>query len=279
MSRQRRFIQCDVFTEQPTRGNGLAVVLDGEGLSDETMQRFATWTNLAETTFLFPPEDAKADYRVRIFTTTRELPFAGHPTLGSCMSWLAAGGRPATPGRVIQDCGVGLVEIDIGGGMPAFVAPATKIEDLSEAFVAELREALSLPREAVKRSARLDNGPLWAALELDSAARVLAVRPTRLPYPDYVGIGLIAAHPPGAAADFEVRMLEPPSGQIEDPITGSLNAALAHWLYGLGAWRGPKLIHQGTVIGRAGRVHIRQEGERIWVGGAVQMLIEGTLTL
>ncbi|ALN74359.1 PhzF family phenazine biosynthesis protein [Aureimonas sp. AU20] len=274
---QRRFIQCDVFSHLPTRGNGLAVVLDGEGLSDEAMQRFAVWTNLAETTFLLPPTDAEADYRVRIFTTSRELPFAGHPTLGSCMSWLHAGGRPRTPGVVRQECAVGLIEIDVSGERPAFVAPPTRVEPLDAARLDSAVKALRIDPADVLRSALLTNGPVWEFLELRDAAAVLAADATGASFPEERAIGLLGAHPAGSEADVEVRMIDIWHGIKEDPITGSLNAAIACWLQAEGRLDAPYVAAQGTRIGRHGRVHVSPRGSDVMIGGDVRILIEGTL--
>lgn len=278
----RRFIQCDVFTPTPTRGNGLAVVIDGGGLSDEQMQRFATWTNLAETTFLLPPTNSAADYKVRIFTPVREMLFAGHPTLGSCASWLHVGGVPRDPQMVRQECGVGIVEVDISRqGELAFKAPPTKIQPLSDERLVAITDALGISRDSVIGTASLDNGPVWQALELRSAEEVLSVAASRVRWPDHQPIGLIGAHPVGGESDYEVRMLAPSSGMSEDPITGSLNAALAHWLQSQGRMNGPLRVSQGTAIGRQGRVSIRPEQGRdaIWIGGQVHVLIQGEVSL
>ena len=278
---QRRFIQCDVFTSVPTKGNGLAVVVDGEGLSDDAMQAFAAWTNLAETTFLMAPTTAEADYRVRIFTPKREMLFAGHPTLGSCASWLRTGGKSRTEGVVRQECGVGIVDIDVSGSVPAFAAPKTTVAPLPPQKLDAIASALGLPRDRIVRTALLANGPEWQVLELASAADVLAADSSKVRYPDYVGIGLIAAHPPGSECQFEVRMLAPSSGMSEDPITGSLNAAVAQWKYGAGHWHDPVTVAQGTSIGRHGRLFIRRDDTTgiVWVGGQTCILIEGTLAL
>lgn len=276
---QRRFIQCDVFSSVPTKGNGLAVVVDGDGLSDGEMQGFAAWTNLAETTFLMTPGDPAADYKVRIFTPAREMLFAGHPTLGSCAAWLKAGGVPQQAGIVRQECGVGIVDIDIARDVPAFKAPETTIEPLADAARDAIADALDLTPERVVRAAKLANGPVWQVLELDSAEDVLAADSTRIRYPEFVGVGLIGAHAAGAECDFEVRMLGASSGMGEDPITGSLNAAIARWMYGAGVWQGDKTIAQGTSIGRVGRVHVRQDGDDVWIGGRTNILIEGTVAL
>ncbi|MBB3996258.1 PhzF family phenazine biosynthesis protein [Aureimonas pseudogalii] len=278
---KRRFIQCDVFTSVPTCGNGLAVVLDGEGLSDEAMQRFAAWTQLAETTFLQPPTDpAAADYRVRIFTTTRELPFAGHPTLGSCAAWAYAGGAPARPGLVRQECAIGIVEVDLGGDVPAFVAPETRITELGKDRVAEIVRVLHLDPRDVVGSAYLVNGPEWEVLELRSAAAVLAADPSGAHFPHERAIGLIGPHEAGAETDFEVRMIDVWHGVKEDPITGSLNAAIARWRQATGRLDKPYTVTQGSVIGRIGRVHVRPAaGGRVMIGGETIILVEGTLEL
>jgi len=278
---QRRFIQCDVFTSVPTRGNGLAVVVDGEGLSDEAMQAFAAWTNLAETTFLMAPTTEAADYKVRIFTPKREMLFAGHPTLGSCASWLRAGGKSRMQGVVRQECGVGIVDIDVSGGVPAFAAPPTTIAPLPPDKLAAITSALGLSHERILRTVQLANGPVWQVLELASAADVLAADSSKIRYPEFVGIGLIGAHPPGSECQYEVRMLAPSSGMSEDPITGSLNAAIAQWMYGSGHWHDPVTVAQGTCLGRQGRVFIRRDDSTgiVWIGGHTCILIEGTLTL
>lgn len=280
--KSRRFIQCDVFSPLPTQGNALAVVVDGQGLSDEQMQRFAAWTNLAETTFLLPPEDPAADYKVRILTPTREMPFAGHPTLGSCAAWLHTGGIPRKPGIVRQECNIGLVDIDISQQESlAFTAPPTTIQPLpADRFEAILKE-LDIPRSVVLHTAQLNNGPTWQVLQLDSAETVLTVDSSRVRWPTSQYIGLIGAHPANAECDYEVRLLAPSSGMSEDPITGSLNSALAHWLQAEGRLPKPVMVAQGTAINRYGRVSIRlsQDGSNIQIGGQTHILIEGTVVL
>lgn len=209
--RRRRFIQCDVFTSIPTKGNGLAVVLDGEGLSDEAMQSFAAWTNLAETTFLLPPTIADADYKLRIFTPNVEMPFAGHPTLGSCASWLHAGGKSETKGLVRQECGVGIVDIDVTGNVPAFAAPKTSVEPLSPEKLRAITSALGLSQDRIVQTAQLANGPEWQVLELASAADVLAVelRQTALS-------GIRRRRPDRRpSAGFAVPVRDPPHRAIE----------------------------------------------------------------
>jgi len=242
----RRFIQCDVFSSRPTQGNGLAVVVDAEGLTDEQLQRFAAWTNLAETTFLLPPTDSNADYRVRIFTPTLEMPFAGHPTLGSCAAWLHTGGQPKKAGMIRQECQIGIVEIDVSQYPYAFIAPPTAIEAMPAATLEKFLAATGLATDDVIATAALNNGPQWNAFHL-----------------------------------YEVRMLGPSSGMSEDPITGSLNAALAHWMHQRGEFTGPITVAQGTMINRHGRVNVRPDpqGGQILIGGETQILIDGNVNL
>lgn len=277
----RRFTQCDVFSPTPLQGNGLAVVVDADGLTDDQMQRFAAWTHLAETTFLLPPSDSRADYRVRIFTPRREMPFAGHPTLGSCFAWLRSGGQPRTAGRVRQECAIGLVEVDVSlADTIAFEAPPTRVEPMPAKQHAAIVEALSIPPEAILRTATLTNGPTWQVFELDSAKRVLAIDSSRVSWPAFLGIGLIGPHPAGSECDDEVRMLAPSSGMSEDPITGSLNAAIARWRHAEGRLLRAVTVAQGTAIGRHGRVFIRPDATgSVWVGGHVQAVIEGQVDL
>ena len=277
--RSRRFIQCDVFSPIPTQGNGLAVVVDGEGLSDEQMQTFAAWTNLAETTFMLPPSDPLADYKLRIFTTTREMLFAGHPTLGSCAAWLHAGGEPKQINLVRQECGVGLVEIDVSDPKLAFVAPPTKIELMPEAQLQDIIDTLKIPAPSVLHTAILDNGPVWRVLQLESAEQVLAVDSSLVKWPENRPVGLIGAHGSNHECDYEVRMLAPSSGMSEDPITGSLNAALAHWLLAEGRLDQAVTIAQGTNINRHGRVSITPQDNNVYIGGDTHILIEGVLRL
>jgi PhzF family phenazine biosynthesis protein len=278
----RRFIQCDVFSPLPTQGNALAVVVDGQGLTEEQMSRFAAWTNLAETTFLLPPEHPDADYRVRIFTPSREMPFAGHPTLGSCAAWLHTGGTVREAGIARQECAVGVIEIDISReDSLAFGAPPTAIQPMDSGQFEAIVETLEIPRDAILHTAQLDNGPVWQAFQLDSAEAVLALDASRVRWPTFKAIGFIGAHAPGAECDYEVRMLAPSSGMSEDPITGSLNAALAHWMRSEGRLPGPVTIAQGTAINRCGRVSIQpgKQPQDIQIGGQVHILIEGAVIL
>jgi len=286
MAKQRRFIQCDVFTPYPTKGNALAVVIDGEGLSDDAMKSFARWTNLAETTFLFPPETDQGDYRVRILTPSREMPFAGHPTLGSCASWLHVGGKPKQAGVVRQECGVGIVEIDISADVPAFIAPPTEIQAMAFAKFAELTAKLNINPEHVVQYAVLNNGPEWHVFELHSAQQVLAVDASLVRWPSEKAIGLIGPYNESNnhqdLCDFEVRMLAPSSGMSEDPITGSLNSALAHWRLHNGELDNPIVVAQGTNIDRHGRVYITPNPSiagQASIGGQTHILIEGMVEI
>jgi PhzF family phenazine biosynthesis protein len=278
----RRFHQLDVFTDRPLKGNPLAVVHDASGLDDATMAAFARWTNLSETTFLLPPSaDAlgRADYRVRIFTPGGELPFAGHPTLGSCHAWLAAGGVPRDAAVVVQECGVGLVRIRLSGARLAFAAPPLRRTGaLDRAMLDCIVAALDISAGDVLHHQWVDNGPGWSAVMLRSAAQVLALRPDFVAMGD-LKLGVIGAHPAGHDAAFEVRAFVPALSVPEDPVTGSLNAGLAQWLIGSGLAPRRYVAAQGAALGRAGRVHVEQDGDTIWVGGDVAPCIEGQVVL
>jgi PhzF family phenazine biosynthesis protein len=275
----RRFAQVDVFTDQPYQGNPVAVVLDADGLTDEDMLRFANWTNLSETTFVLPPVSPGADYLVRIFTTAQELPFAGHPTLGTCHAWLGAGGTPAKDDIIVQECGAGLVRLRRDGSRLAFATPPLlRSGSVDESTIGEAARALGLDRTAIAGAQWADNGPGWIAVRLASAEAVLAVS---MPAETELNIGLVGAYPAGGPADFEVRAFFPGAGgMFEDPVTGSLNGALAQWLLGSGQATGPYVASQGTALGRAGRVHISQDADgAIWVGGGTVTCITGTVNL
>lgn len=270
-----RFSQVDVFTHELMYGNPVAVVHDAASLSDEQMATFARWTNLSETTFLLPPTDPVADYRLRIFTVHGELPFAGHPTLGSARAWLAAGGAPARAGQLVQECGAGLVRIREDGGRLAFAAPPLRRGGpVDETDIQRVTAALGLTRQDVVGAQWADNGPGWIALLLESADAVLAVEPRGLTDADKVGV--VGPYPEGAAADFEVRAFFPPG---EDPVTGSLNAAIAQWLIGMGQAPDAYTASQGTRLGRRGRIHVNRRGEDIWIGGDTVVGIQGELAL
>jgi len=275
---QRRFAQVDVFTSVPYYGNPLAVVLDGDGLTDQQLQRFASWTNLSETTFLLPPTDPSADYLVRIFTASQELPFAGHPTLGSAHVWLSYGGAPKQDGVVVQECRAGLVEIRRTDDGLAFAAPPlTQAGTPDEADVVSAAAALGIDRAEILDAQWAVNGPRWLAVRLASAQAVLAV----VPQPSDLDVGLIGFHPSGSECLYEVRAFFPANGlPVEDPVTGSLNAGIAQWLVGSGEAVPPYVAAQGTALGRAGRVHVSRTGDgRIWIGGTVTTCIHGTVEL
>ncbi|MBA4263145.1 MAG: phenazine biosynthesis protein PhzF [Comamonadaceae bacterium] len=291
---QRPFKQVDVFTATPYRGNPLAVVLDGSGLSAAEMQHFTNWTNLSECTFLLPPtpEGAAngADYRVRIFSPpSRELPFAGHPTLGSCHAWLEAGGVPRDPQHVVQECGVGLVKLRRDGERLAFAAPPLiKSGPLNEADVALIARGLGVAREDIIAHAWCDNGPNWRGVMLRSAEQVLALRPdaTVLAGLDFGVVGprgKVGVVGPQDAGDtqFEVRAFFPGNnGMAEDPVTGSLNAALAQWLIGAGLAPERYVAAQGTALAREGRVFIERDASgTVWVGGQSVTCIDGQVSL
>jgi PhzF family phenazine biosynthesis protein len=277
---QRAFAQVDVFTDEPFSGNPVAVVLDGEGLTTEEMQRFARWTNLSETTFILPPTDpARADYQVRIFTPATELPFAGHPTLGTCHAWLSSGGEPHRPKMAMQECGIGLVPVRLGHDGLAFAAPAlVRSGPVEEPLLDRLVSGLGIEREGVQDAAWIDNGPGWVGLLLADAEAVLAVRPGQL---GDVYVGVVGPYPPGSAEAFEVRAFFPGGGQtVEDPVTGSLNASIAQWLLGTGRARAPYVASQGRALARKGRVRISTDADgTVWVGGGAITCLTGHATI
>jgi len=279
----RDFKQVDVFTAVPYRGNPVAVVLDGSGLSDEQMQRFARWTNLSETTFLLPPRSAEADYRVRIFTPGGELPFAGHPTIGSCHAWLEAGGKPRSASVIAQECEVGLVPLRRKGARLAFEAPPLRRSEPDAALLAGLLPALGLLPQEVLAAQTLDNGPVWIAILVDQPATVLRLAPDhgqleRLG--QKVGVAAVYADAADGGPQLEVRAFAAPSGIPEDPVTGSLNASLAQWLVADGRMPVRYLAAQGACLDRAGRVHLeRDEQGQVWVGGDAVTCISGHVML
>jgi PhzF family phenazine biosynthesis protein len=277
--RPRPFHQVDVFSERVYRGNPLAVVLDAEGLTGGQMQRFANWTNLSETTFLLPPTDPRADYRVRIFTGSEEFPFAGHPTLGSAHAWLEAGGVPKTPGSVVQECGAGLVHIKHDGGQLAFAAPPlTRFGPVDGPTRGQLAAALRLAPEDILDASWLVNGPEWIGVLLASAGQVLALEPDLALMGD-LKVGVVAPHGPGGDADFEVRTFIPGDAMVEDPVTGSFNAGAAQWLMASGRAPQEYVAAQGTVLGRAGRIHVKAGGGETWIGGHSSTCIRGEVLL
>jgi PhzF family phenazine biosynthesis protein len=273
------FTQLDVFSARPLLGNPLAVVHDAELVSESQMQSFAKWANLSESTFLMRPTLPEADYRVRIFTPGGELPFAGHPTLGSCAAWLAAGGVPKQEGVIFQQCGIGLVRVRRTGDRLAFAAPPLiRSGGLELSLLDRIVEGLGIKRDMVIAHQWVDNGPGWCAVMLDSAERVLRVRPDSAAIRD-LKLGLIGPAPAGADIDFEVRAFVGPLGIAEDPVTGSLNAGIASWLIPSGLAKSNYLVSQGSVLGRAGRVFIDQDAGDIWVGGDVTACIKGHVFL
>jgi PhzF family phenazine biosynthesis protein len=276
---ERAFAQVDVFTTTPYAGNPVAVVLDGTGLSSEEMQRFAHWTNLSETTFVLPPDSPDADYRVRIFTPVLELPFAGHPTLGTCHAWLTlGGGAPKAADVIVQECAAGLVAVRRTENGLAFAAPPlVRSGPADEQLVERIASILGVGRGEIESAEWVDNGPGWVAVLLASADAVLAVQPA---YSE-LDLGVVGPYPEGAPEAFEVRAFFPKDGaSVEDPVTGSLNASLADWLLRTGRARAPYVASQGTALGRAGRVHISTDADgAIWVGGGTISCITGTVAL
>ncbi len=298
MMKQRAFKQVDVFTARPYYGNPLAVVLDGSGLSTEEMQHFTNWTNLSECTFLFPPTQVRADYKVRIFCPGRELPFAGHPTLGTCHAWLENGGSSQSD-FIVQECGIGLVKIkrDAASGRLAFAAPPLlKSGALDEADVTLIARSLGVQRSDIVAHAWCDNGPNWRGVMLRSAQQVLALKPDASVLAGLdigvvgprgkvgvVGAQTVSDEPhfeDGMTTHFEVRAFFPGNnGMTEDPVTGSLNASIAQWLIGAGLAPPSYVAAQGTALGRAGRVHVDKQDNDIWIGGASVTCIDGKVML
>ncbi|KAB1947778.1 PhzF family phenazine biosynthesis protein [Brevibacterium linens] len=298
MSQHRRFAQVDVFSAVPFQGNPVAVIVDADGLDESQMARIANWTNLSETTFVLPPDDPTADYRLRIFTPHRELPFAGHPTLGSAAAWLDAGGAPKHEDRIVQECGAGLVDIRRtprrGGPTDpsadslttataepsetlAFAAPdRLRSGPLDDAYVDQIAVALGVDRSEILGHQWADNGPGWAAVRLAGAEQVLALTPDFSAIPD-AKLGVLGAHPEGSEHEYEIRAFVPGVGVAEDPVTGSLNASVAQWLIGENLAPNSYTAAQGTALGRSGVVSITAEDDEIWVGGATSVCIRGAV--
>ncbi len=296
MMKQRPFKQVDVFTSRPYYGNPLAVVLDGSGLTTEEMQHFTNWTNLSECTFVLPPTDTAADYKVRIFCPGRELPFAGHPTLGTAHAWVEAGGKPKSE-YIVQECGIGLVRIKRDGAKLAFAAPPLiKSGPLAEVDVALIARGLGVARSDIVAHAWCDNGPNWRGVMLGSADQVLALKPDAAVLAGLdigvVGprgkVGVVGAQSnandtqfeEGLRTHFEVRAFFPGNnGMTEDPVTGSLNAGVAQWLIGAGIAPPNYVAAQGTALGRAGRVHVSSADGEIWIGGESVTCVDGKVNL
>lgn len=278
MSRARCFHQLDVFSGEHFLGNPLAVVHEADELSWTQMTAFARWTNLSETTFLMKPTSAEADYRVRIFTPRSELPFAGHPTLGSACAWLAAGGRPRRSGELVQECGVGLVRVRLNGNRFAFAAPPLQRSGLlDEQLLMTIAAGLGIARADILAHQWVDNGPGWCAVMLRSAEQVLGLQPDMAILRD-LKLGVIGPQPAGHDALFEVRAFVPGLGVPEDPVTGSLNAGIAIWLIRTGQAPSVYTVAQGTALNRHGRVHVERVGETFWIGGDVAVRIAGEIT-
>jgi PhzF family phenazine biosynthesis protein len=274
----RPFSQVDVFTSVPYRGNPVAVVLDGDGLPTGEMQRFAHWMNLSETTFVLPPADDGADYRVLIFTPGGELPFAGHPTLGTCHAWLAAGGVPRRTDVIVQECGAGLVRVrETTDGLAFAAPPVLRDGPVDDDLLAHVASVLRIDPSAIVDASWADNGPGWIAVLLDSADAVLAVRPGQTD----LDLGVVGPYPAGSPEAFEVRAFFPKDGATaEDPVTGSLNASVAAWLLRTGRATAPYVASQGTALDRSGRVYISRDGEgTIWVAGGTITCVSGQVDL
>lgn len=278
----RGFRQVDVFGHDPCTGNPLAVVLDADGVDDETMRRFSAWSNLSECTFVLAPTHPDADYRVRIFSLNTELPFAGHPTLGTARAWLDAGGEPRDRSLVVQECQAGLIEVRIEPDRLAFAAPPRlRSGPVDDALLADVIDVLGVRPERVIDAEWLDNGPGWVGVLLDHARTVVELRPNASAHPGRWDIGVIGAHDPDADTAFELRAFftDGSAPLREDPVTGSLNAAAAQWLTASGRASVPYVAAQGTAIGRQGRVHISGSADRLWVGGRATIVVSGTITL
>ncbi len=274
----KSFKLVDVFGTAPFTGNPLAVVADAQGLSTDDMQRITRWLNLSETTFLLPPTDTLADYRVRIFTLARELPFAGHPTLGTCHAWLEAGGTPKRAGVIVQECGVGLVEVRHDDNRLAFAAPPLIRSGMpTEVEILEVADLLRIDRAAIVDAQWVDNGPGWIAVMLATAADVLAVEPARH-HSRRIDIGIVGPHPAGSDSAFEIRAIfsDAHGALIEDPVCGSLNASVGQWLFASGRAHDRYVAAQGSCIGRDGRIDVVQDGNgQVWVGGRTTTMFDG----
>jgi len=278
MGLRRAFAQVDVFTTVACLGNPVAVVLDGAGLATEDMQRFASWTNLSETTFVLPPTSSAADYRVRIFTPALELPFAGHPTLGTCHAWLTSGQVGRDPDAAVQECGAGLVTVRrVAEGLAFEAPPLVRSGPVDEVLVGRMADVLRVERAEIVDAQWVDNGPGWVAALFESAEAVLSLRPGDVDF----DLGVVGPYAQGSPAAFEVRAFVPANGAtVEDPVTGSLNASLAEWLLRTGRATAPYTASQGTALGRAGRVHITVDDTgTIWTGGGTVSCVVGHVDL
>ncbi|KRF08671.1 phenazine biosynthesis protein PhzF [Arthrobacter sp. Soil782] len=277
MTSSRPFAQVDVFSPTPYLGNPVAVVLNGAGLSDDAMQRVARWTNLSETTFLLPPTNPEADYRVRIFTPGGELPFAGHPTLGSAHAWLEGGGTPRRDDLVVQECTAGLINVRRGDGILSFAAPPTRrTGNLEGEYLAEIVAAFGIREDQVLSHQWVDNGPGWAVIRLATAQEVLDLEPDLSRIPTAM-IGAVGAHPEGSEHAYEMRTFAPALGVPEDPVCGSMNASVGQWLTATGGMPSSYRVSQGSRLGRAGDITITADDDgTVWVGGATTTCFRGT---
>jgi PhzF family phenazine biosynthesis protein len=279
---RREFRQVDVFGQHPTSGNPVAVVLDGDGLDEDMMRRFSAWTNLSECTFVLPANTSDADYRVRIFSLNTEIPFAGHPTLGTARAWLDAGGIPARPGTVTQECGAGLIPVRIDGDHLAFMAPPRlRSGPVDTDLLATLVSILGIQKDQVLDAEWLDNGPGWVGVLLTDARTVLNLRPDASADPGRWDIGVIGFHEDGSDTAIEVRAFFTEGNEPlrEDPVTGSLNAAAAEWLINTNRITAPYIAAQGGAIGRRGRLHVTADNGQVWVGGRADVIIAGVAEL
>jgi PhzF family phenazine biosynthesis protein len=277
MPRQRPFAQVDVFSPAAYLGNPVAVIFDAEDLEDADMLRIARWTNLSETTFILPPTTREADYRLRIFTLGGELSFAGHPTLGSAHAWLERGGTPKLPERLVQECDAGLVEVRRRAELLSFAAPPTRRSgDIEAEYLDDIVGAFGISRDQVVAHQWVDNGPGWAVVRLATAQEVLALEPDLSRIPDAM-VGAIGAYPDGSDHAFEMRTFAPGAGVPEDPVCGSMNAAVGQWLTRIGAVSGSYRVSQGRRLGRAGDITITPDPDgTLWVGGSTNTLFRGT---
>jgi PhzF family phenazine biosynthesis protein len=278
--RARAFAQVDVFGAEPYQGNPVAVVLDGSDLTDDAMAHFARWTNLSETTFVLPPTTPEADYRLRIFTPGGEIPFAGHPTLGSAHAWLTAGGSPRRRDVLVQECAMGLVELRGEAGDLSFQAPTpVRTGPLDEDLLARIARGLRIDVDAVVAHQWVDNGPGWAVIQLATAGEVLALEPDLSLIPTAM-VGAIGAHPEGSEHHFEMRTFAPGAGVPEDPACGSMNAAVGQWLTATGTAPSAYRVSQGTRLGRAASIEITADTDgTVWVSGAATICIRGSITV
>lgn len=276
-----RFEMVDVFANTPFSGNPVAVVLDADDVDPALFPAITRWFNLSETTFLLRPTNPQADYRARIFTLEREMPFAGHPTLGSCRAWLSCGGKPRNDGVIIQECGAGLVEIrseDPLSDQLAFKAPPLiKSGEVAEEKLQEIARTLRIDRRAIVAASWADNGPGWIALMLESAEAVLAIEPERTSE-GRLDVGLVGPHAEGHELAYELRAFftDQHGALLEDPVTGSLNASVAQWLRAQGLVANGYKAGQGQKIGRDGRIHVEFRGDETWIGGRAVTMFSGT---